>query len=146
MKNTNVIVLVSCGKNKRDYNCRAEEMYVSSRFLLAKKYAKLRGDSWYIVSAKHGILKPCEQIEPYDVWLDQYSEIEKQHWCSNVRESIKELPVDTKFVVLLGGSYAVLINKILAEEGYSFWWPLKDIEEKDYEYIISKSVLESFAV
>jgi hypothetical protein len=65
----NRIVIISCGKSKnRGPHCLAKDAYNGRSFLLKRKYAELSRYSWFILSAKFGLLKPDELIDPnYDV-------------------------------------------------------------------------------
>ncbi|MGA8941654.1 MAG: DUF6884 domain-containing protein [Thermoactinomyces sp.] len=60
------IAFVSCTRKKKDYPCSAENLYsASALFRKAFSFGKDRYDKVYIVSAKYGLLKPDEEIEPY---------------------------------------------------------------------------------
>jgi hypothetical protein len=62
------IVLIQCTDSKRNHAAEARKLYdESSYFCKMRRYAQLKGDSWYILSAKHGLVAPQETLEPYDV-------------------------------------------------------------------------------
>jgi hypothetical protein len=48
---------------------KAEELYISDWFIKAKKYIKQNYNEWYILSAKHGLIKPNDLIETYNEYL-----------------------------------------------------------------------------
>lgn len=68
------VVIIPCGKRKvwRREPGRgptpARETYISTPFCLARRFAELYGDRYYILSAKYGLLAPHELIPTdYDV-------------------------------------------------------------------------------
>lgn len=59
--------LISCTGTKRDHEAPARMLYdESAYFRKMRAWAESRGDEWYILSAKHGLLSPNELIAPYD--------------------------------------------------------------------------------
>ncbi len=60
------IALVSCSAQKLDRKAPARDLYCSPLFKLARRYAELTCDAWFILSAKHGVVDPARILEPYD--------------------------------------------------------------------------------
>jgi len=61
------IVLVQCTNSKRDESVPARDLYDESAYFRDyRAYALAKGDEWYILSAKHGLLDPDTVIGPYD--------------------------------------------------------------------------------
>lgn len=60
------ICIVSCTAHKRDVRMRAEYLYSSDLFYKSRRYAQANYDAWLILSAKHGLIKPCEILAPYE--------------------------------------------------------------------------------
>lgn len=59
--------LISCTATKRDHEAPARMLYDESLyFRKMRAWAKSRGDSWYILSAKHGLVDPDVPIAAYD--------------------------------------------------------------------------------
>ncbi len=53
---------------KLDYECEAQELYSKSYVFRAQvDFLSYTYDDWYILSAKYGIIKPTDVIEPYDL-------------------------------------------------------------------------------
>lgn len=78
MKYSIRICLVGCGRAKLDRPAPASELYTGPLFTDALGYAQDqlelgRFDAIRILSAKHGLLRLDQVIEPYDVWLGQVS-------------------------------------------------------------------------
>ena len=77
--------LVSCTKTKKDYRCKASEMYsASDLFRKAYAYCMKKYHNVAILSAKYGLLLPIEEIEPYDVTLNNMSIDQVKKWSDQV--------------------------------------------------------------
>lgn len=105
MKN---IVLISCVSKKLDRKSTAENIYTSSFFLKKLTYAKsLKPSGIFILSAKHGLLKLTDEIEPYDKTLNKMRVNERKDWSKVVVNQLKSV-VDLKkdqFTFLAGNKY-----------------------------------------
>lgn len=96
--NPHRIVYVGCGsaKNYDIDSCPAATLYTSNYFKLKREYAERMGDSWYIISAKYGVIHPWKSIEPYDITISDYPLDEADaplyrtldHWASAVTNDI----------------------------------------------------------
>jgi len=90
------IALISCTKLKQKYKCEAQEMYLPST--LYKKILKYKNnkkyDMWFILSAKYGLLKPNQIIEPYDLSLNNQKKEYLVKWANNVYQSLNEYLID----------------------------------------------------
>lgn len=61
------LTLITCTNQKRDESAPAKKLYDKSTYFRAmRSWAEARGDPWYILSAKHGLVIPTDDIEPYD--------------------------------------------------------------------------------
>lgn len=59
--------LIQCTDSKRDHPAAARDLYdKSAYFRQMRAWADARGDSWYILSAKHGLVSPKTRLEPYN--------------------------------------------------------------------------------
>ncbi len=77
------IVLIACGKRKRPYRSRAEDLYIGTLFKLSLRYARsLRPDMVFILSAKHGLLDLGRKIEPYESTLNNMPTTEIRAWSA----------------------------------------------------------------
>ena len=105
MKN---IVLISCVSKKLDRKSTAENIYTSSFFRKNLTYAKsLKPSGIFILSAKHGLLKLTDEIEPYDKTLNKMRVNERKEWSKVVVNQLKSV-VDLKkdqFTFLTGNKY-----------------------------------------
>lgn len=105
MKN---IVLISCASAKLPHKSRARDLYVSALFQKNLAYAlSLAPDRIFILSAKYGLLGLEQEIEPYDVSLNQMNVASVRVWASMVLRQLAEqadLEQDL-FIFLAGDKY-----------------------------------------
>ena len=61
------VTLIQCTDGKRDEPAPAKDLYdTSAYFRVMRRWARARGDPWFILSAKHGLVRPDTWLEPYD--------------------------------------------------------------------------------
>lgn len=102
------IVLISCVSKKLPRRAKARDLYVSTLFRLNLKYAeKMAPDNIYILSAKYGLVELGQEIEPYDLTLNNMNSSEIKRWAENVLEQLRKVcSIDeTKFIFLAGENY-----------------------------------------
>lgn len=131
------IALVGCGSAKVELEegetIAAKDLYTSNYFQLKREYAEECCDEWYILSAKHGLLDPDEQIETYDASLSTRSDAyigyaEADNWAVTTSDAIKwdasNRDDDIEYVVLAGEDYAehieVTLESIEADASFPF--------------------------
>lgn len=77
--------MISCTKSKKGYPCKASEMYsASDLFKKAYSYAVKNYDFVAILSAKYGLLFPDDEIEPYELTLNDMSSQQRKEWSEKV--------------------------------------------------------------
>ena len=82
--------LISCTKTKQNHKCKASEMYsASDLFKKAYAYCTKKYDAVAILSAKYGLLLPHDEIEPYDLTLNDMSSKEREAWAEKVFKQMK---------------------------------------------------------
>ena len=81
--------LIACSKSKQDHRCPAKEMYTGDMFKKSYELAEKRKEKIYILSAKHHLLDPDKEIEPYNEYLSDFSAEEKQAWYEEVIKEMK---------------------------------------------------------
>jgi len=110
------IVLISCASKKLESKAKAKEIYISPLFKLNMKYAlSLKPDKIFILSAKYGLLDLEQEIEPYNLTLNNLKEEEIRLWAEKVLEYLKKQADlnDDEFIFLAGDKYRrYLISKI----------------------------------
>ncbi len=120
------VVLISCVSQKLDYKSKAKDLYVSTLFKKNIAYAeKLQPDKVYILSAKYGLLRLDDMIEPYDLTLNTMKAKEKKVWSNDVLGQLKKVEdvSNTKFIFLAGVNY----RKYLVEHMPYYEVPMKGL-------------------
>lgn len=135
------IVLISCVSKKLAHPANARDLYVSPLFRLNLEYAKkLKPDTIYILSAKHGLLDLDTEIEPYNLTLNNMPSRQVQAWAEQVLEHLKERADLSKdhFVLLAGQKYRKFLVPRLASyevpmEGLTIGRQLRFLSERVHE-------------
>jgi hypothetical protein len=93
---------------KQAVKSRAAELYTSKLFKLNLQYArKLKPDAIFILSARHGLVALDDEIEPYNVTLNEMRVDERKVWANKIIEQL-QLHADLQhdhFIVLAGELY-----------------------------------------
>lgn len=103
-----MLVVVSCGSQKiwkthpQAGSTRAKEAYTSPVFKVSRLYAETFGDSWVILSAKHGFIPPNFVI-PADYNQSFYDPAAIS--MRELRDQVRRLGLDGFGMVAVLGSY-----------------------------------------
>lgn len=105
------VYLVACVGAKLDKPSPARDLYISDWFLKASAYAKAMSPTWFILSAKYGLLHPDQEIEPYDLTLRTMQAPQRREWGNSVVRQLQErIGTETPIVILAGQLYRVEIE------------------------------------
>lgn len=108
------IGLVACSATKLPHAAPARDLYISPLFRKARDYCEAHYNAWFVLSAKHGLLAPDTEIEPYDLTLQQMSKRERLRWAMRVLGQIQDLGLLTaRFDFHAGLLYRERLNKVL---------------------------------
>ena len=102
------VALISCASQKLGRKSKAKNLYISDLFKKKMAYAHtLLPDAIYILSARYGLLKLDDEIEPYDLTLDTMTVTEKRNWASEVIVRLRKVEAieSTNFIFLAGDNY-----------------------------------------
>jgi hypothetical protein len=96
-------VIVACGQQKRGEKCRADEMYSGPYHRACLAYARTLTDdeNIFILSAKYGLLRLIEEIEPYEKRFESHSDYAALYEL--VRGQVAALGLKNARPVVLGG-------------------------------------------
>ena len=92
-------VFVACSKSKLHIACTAQEIYsASALFNKRLAYAKkiVPEDKIFILSAKYGLLKLTDPVEPYDCYMGDQSAEYKFKWMQMVLKQMQEAGIDRR--------------------------------------------------
>lgn len=101
----NPIVFVACCGQKLSVAAPAEDMYQSDLFKKSRAWAEIYGVSWFILSAKYGVVPPGRRIKPYDETLNSKTPSEVAMWNKMVRSQLGYMGWRRSTVVLAGANY-----------------------------------------
>ncbi|MGG0847893.1 DUF6884 domain-containing protein [Peribacillus simplex] len=114
------IGMVSCTKLKANYPCSAREMYqLSTLFKKAVKFIEQKDyDMWFVLSAKYGLLRQHDVIEPYDITLNNMKAAERRTWSGLVLKQIDNLQLNLKQIDFYTGvKYREYLIPVLEQKG-----------------------------
>lgn len=119
------VVICQCTNDKRDEPAPAGEIYDESTYFRKQRaYAEAVSDRWFIQSAKHGLLAPSMEIEPYDMRPEDIDDVEA--WAGEIAGLLAEEVPTTATVEVLGGSaYADPLTPALERYGFDVIEPLR---------------------
>lgn len=100
------IGLVACGKGKLDHPAPARDLYTGQLFRFARAYCEREYDTWWVLSAKHGLVHPDAVIAPYDQTLAGAPVEERRQWARLVADQLWALAIQGRFSLHAGEAYA----------------------------------------
>lgn len=113
-----MIVFVACSKSKLHYACEAQKIYTASAiFNKRMTYAKRHADKIYILSAKYGLLKLTDWVEPYDCYLGSQGKDYKVNWTKKVLQQMVDEEIDFD-------------DDVYFATGAEYWKPFKKLFKK----------------
>lgn len=102
------VVLVSCANEKLDHRAKAKDLYVSDLFRKSFAFAqRLTPKAVFILSAKHRLVHPDDEIDPYNLTLNDMPLADVEAWADAVFEQLRHRTdvEDDHFVFLAGDRY-----------------------------------------
>lgn len=132
------VTLISCVSKKLNVKSKAQDLYQSPLFKKNLAYAKqINSDEIYILSAKYGLLKLNDSIEPYDKTLNKMNVSEKKKWSNEVFQKLQKFETisNTNFILLAGENY----RKYLVEKLPHYEIPMKGLQiGKQLQFLTEK--------
>lgn len=110
-------VLVACSAAKQPLRCTAENMYIGRNFRLSRELAQSLEADWWILSAKHGLIHPTTEIDPYDVTVPTRTGDDKERYlrlrARIANRMFAQFPNDQprKMLVLAPKAYVALLPR-----------------------------------
>ena len=122
------IALVSCVSKKLDHSAVAGDMYLSVWFKYAREYAERNFNEWFILSAKHGLLRTDQVISPYNVFIGDLSANERRQWAINTARSVSDIVTsDIEISIFAGKKYRQYLVPALIFSDFSVTVPLEGL-------------------
>lgn len=110
------VVLIACGKKKAGEPRPARQLYQGHLFKKSFRYAvSLEPAAIRILSAKHHVIDPNDELEPYDLTLNGMPAAEIRVWAEEVlRQLRREFDLERdRFTVLAGANYRRYLERHL---------------------------------
>jgi len=132
------VILISCSKAKASRRCQAKDMYLGTLFKKSVIYSRLKKTSFFILSAKYGLLHPNTSIDPYDLSLNHMNRIDRSKWADKVKIQMEDFGItQSKKILLAGEKYVEFIEgdrplKGLSQ-GYQLQWLNKQISDLSFK-------------
>ena len=120
--------LVSCVSRKLASAAEARSLYASTWFVKAREYVEAHCDTWFILSAKYGLVAPSAVIAPYEETLNEKSVAERRAWAERVWiQLIPHLHPGDRIVVLAGERYREFLLPRLVQHGCTVEVPMQGL-------------------
>lgn len=120
------VALISCGARKGAGPAPARELYTSTLFRKSRAFAEAYGDSWYVISALHGLLSPDQTVSPYNFKMSQLSQRQREAWANRVTDSIKyHVPYGSTIIIVAGRLYRENLEWRLIRQGFDVLTPTR---------------------
>lgn len=126
--------LVGCGKAKRAEQSAARELYVGNLFRAARAYVEAQESRpwWWVLSARHGLVKPDQRLEPYEQTMPT-TVTGQRRWASVVLTQLEQqlgraALAEAELVLLAGSRYTDGLRGLLEACGVAVLEPLRGLE------------------
>ena len=112
-----IAVITSCSKTKLDHKALASEIYQGDLFKKSKLIASKLNADFYIMSAKHGLIKGDKVIKPYDTFIRTREDIKRLR--TNLSSKlIEELIQYEKVIIIMGRKYREILHPFFQDNFY----------------------------
>jgi len=123
-----IVGLISCASRKRADATEARNLYSSPLFMKAREYVESRCDTWYILSAKHGLVSPAQVIDPYEETLNTKSRAELDKWAQKVWADLSRRLKSVDHVIILAGKrYREFLVPLATNHGCAVKVPMEGL-------------------
>ena len=130
MDDHRTIVLLGCVKTKCSSPAPAADLYTSPLWRVRRRYAEASGATWFILSAKHGLVPPSEMLAPYEMALGQRSARERRNWGAEIVADLEAEVGDLRGITVeihAGSPYRDAVLEPLEERGGALLNPLAEL-------------------
>lgn len=123
------VALVACSSIKLEKAAAARDLYTSPLFKKSREWAERYCDDWWVLSAKHGLVRPEAFLNPYSLSLKDKTLEEREDWRKDVGQALAdEYPQGATFVWLAGGLYMGALRFIPYPNDYDHEEPMKGMQ------------------
>lgn len=125
------ILLIGCVKKKLNTPAAAKDLYTSPLFRKGRTYAERAGVPWFILSAEHGLVRPDDELAPYDLQLSKTPREYRRAWGVRVVADLDAAAgglTGKSIEVHAGSAYSDAIRPRLIERGAIVVEPLAGLK------------------
>jgi len=120
------IALIACAASKLSHRAPAADLYTSQLFRKSQAFARQTCNRWFILSAKHYLLRPEEIVAPYNKTLNTMLRASRETWAGEVFAQLHpSLHSGDRITMLAGNRYREFLLPLLQREGYAVQVPLE---------------------
>ena len=99
------VVLIACASRKVQHRAKAPDLYVSDLFRMSLAFARtLRPEALFILSARHGLVHPDDELDPYNLTLNTMPLAGVKAWSDIVFRQLQDrTTADADHFIFLAG-------------------------------------------
>jgi hypothetical protein len=104
------------------------DLYISDLFRKRRAYAEASGHAWFVLSAKHGLVRPDTVLDPYDETLDHFPRAVLLSWGEKAVSNLEQIlgPLAGRILEIHAGNrYVEGVEASLRRRGAGVVIPLK---------------------
>jgi len=124
------LVITQCSKRKLGMKTKAKYIYQGRMFKTVRELCEMNGWDYVIISAKHGLVHPDDEVTPYEKTIEKRRDIEELRG-KVIPRLRKVLPRYGRVIAVLGKKYRRIVEP-LSDERFVF------IEGRGYGDICAK--------
>lgn len=111
-----MIVIISCGQQKRPERSRAKDLYTGPYFRAALAYAEAvtAANRIFILSAKYGLIETDKWINPYELRMGAPGSVSVEH-VRKQSHMLGLLPVEDLITVIAGKTYQEFLLEVFGQ-------------------------------
>ena len=123
------LCLVSCVSRKQPHRAPARDLYISDWFAKVRELVEAQGWPWFILSAEHGLVRPDDEIAPYEKTLNTMRVVQRRVWASDVMQALAcHLGGVQTVVVFAGQRYREFLVPEMRKRGVQVEVPMERLK------------------
>lgn len=123
------ICLIACASQKQSVAVPAHDLYQSDLYKKSVAWMKRHNfDDWFILSAKHGLVKPDTILSPYDLTLNTLGTSARRQWAKSVLTQLQDYISEPVTITFLAGlKYRDFLVRPLQDAGHNIIIPMEGL-------------------
>ena len=124
------VILLGCVQSKLDEPAPAADLFISPLFKARRAYAQRSRRRWFALSSQYGLVRPDDEVAPYDLPMARQPVTERRDWAEQV---VLQLTAElgslkrTTFEIHAGSAYVEPLEVLLTELGATVHAPLRGL-------------------